>query len=422
MRVNNGLALMKKDSALITQHSALRTLVTLGLSILLFSSPAASQDRPQRTQQRPASDFNVELINFWRTSYVASVPGAGARSGLWAHGNLHRIPAWKPTEEVPAEVSALKIEFWTEEGAIRIEVIAYLGQSGPHSRPEEWEKLPTVKVASRLVREDETISIVETQGFGIEPFSVKVSRSAPWSIGVPEIVNKTQALTVTHLSEARPAYTLTVRNVSHKHISAISWHGLTNLRRGGGTGLSGASLIRADSVFDIHQRFEFAEAVSEESQIRQSPKRAIVIAAIVFEDGTFEGEADQAAELAASLAGNRTQFLRAIQLLRGVSLLPDDDLPTKLSKLKRKLASLGETADPEVVTELASRFVSASEDTRNRRIKEEVNNSLKSAKMHLVQTLEKFEYKWSKSPTRADLELWLKATIEELERSIGVSG
>lgn len=392
----------------------------LMILLLLLSSSGASQERLQRPQRPPASDFNVELINFWQTSFMASVPAAG-RSGLWAHGNLRRIPAWKPSEEVPAEVSALKIEFWTEEGAIRIEVKAYLGQSGPHSRPEDWEKLPTVKVASRLVREDETISIVETERFGIEPFLVKVSRSAPWSIGVPEIVNKTQALTVTHLSEARPAYTLTVRNVSHKHISAINWYGLTNLRRGSGTGLSGAPLIRAGSVFDIHQRFGFDESRPEESPMERPPKRAIVIAAVVFEDGTFEGEVDQSAEMAASLAGHNLQFLRAIQLLRAVALLPDDDLPAILSKLKRKLASLGETAAPEVVTELVSRFAPASEDTRNRRIKEEVNNSLKSAKNHLVQTLEKFEYQWSKSPTRAALELWLKETIAELERSIGVS-
>ncbi|MEP6911385.1 MAG: hypothetical protein ABI923_01450 [bacterium] len=419
--MNNGLASMRKDSALSTRHSELRTLAMLGLSLLLFSLEGASQERLQTPQRPPASDFNVELINFWRTSYMASVPGAGKRSGVWAHGNFHRIPAWKPTQEVPAEVSALRIEFWTEEGGIMIEVKAYLGQSGPHSRPEDWEKLQTVKVALRLVRENETISVVETEAFGIEPFSVKVSRSAPWSIGVPEIVNKTQALTVTHLSEARPAYTLTVRNVSPKDISAISWYGLTNLRRGGGTGLSGASLIRAGNVFDIHQRFGFDEARPEDPPGEQPPKRAIVIAAVVFEDGTFEGEVDQSAEMASSLSGHNIQFRRAIQLMRDVSLLPADDLPAILAKLKRKFASLGETADPEVVTELASRFASASQDTRNRRIKEEVNNSLKSAKMHLVQTLEKFEYQWSKSPTRADLELWLKETIEELERSIGVS-
>lgn len=419
--MSNGLAAMRKDSARSAPHSPLITLVMLGLSILILPLQGVSQERTQRPQQPPVSDFNVQLINLVRTTFEASVPGDGARSGLWANSNLHRIPGWKPTEEVPAEVSVLKVEFWTEEEAIRVEVKAYLGQSGPHSRPEDWEKLQTVKVASRLVREDETISIAEAEAFGIEPFSVKVSRSAPWSIGVPEIINKTQALTVTHISEERPTYTLSVRNVSHKNISAINWYGLTNLQRGGSTGLSAVRLISAGGVFDLHQRFGFDEARSEGSQIGQPPKRAIVIAAVVFDDGTFEGEVDQSAEMAAGLAGRRIQLLRAIQLLRGVSLIPDDDLPAILAKLKRKLASLGEAADQEVVIELASRFATASEDTRKRRIKEEVSNSLKSAKMHLVQKLEKFEYQWSKSPTRTDLELWLKETIEELERSVGVS-
>jgi hypothetical protein len=350
---------------------------------------------------------------------VASIPGAGVRSGRWVNGNLRRIAEWKPSKEVPAEVAVLLIEFWLDGGAVKLEVTAYLGNISPNSRPPDWEKLVNAKVASRLLNEDQMISITETERFGIEPFSVKVSRAKPWSIGVPEIINKTQALTVIGLTEERPTYTLTVRNVSHKIVSGIDWYGTTDRRTGGSTGLNGARVIGAGKVFEIHQRFDFAEARPEAAETAQAPKRAIVIAAIVFEDGTFEGEPDKSAEISASIAGHRIQYLRALELLRGLSLTPGDDQVKIFSKLKQDIASLSEAADQEVVKELVTRFATASEDMRNRRIKELVSHSLKSAKMHLLQLVERFEFQRSNSPDEADLGSWLKKTTEELENSTG---
>lgn len=386
--------------------------------MLLYSFDGLAQVRAQRRESPPVSDFNIQFLNLNNPSDL-SVPGAGTRSGFWANSNLHRIAEWKPSGEIPAEVSAMLIQYWLEDGAVRLEVTAYLGKSAPYARPPDWEKLPNVKVVSRQLTVDQMITITETERFGIEQFSVKVSRVQPWRIGAPEIINKTQALTVTGLTEERPAYTLTVRNVSHKMITGITWYGMTNEQTGGGSGLNGPHIIDPGRTFHIHQRFSFPEALPEAAQIEQPRKRAIVIAAIVFEDGTFEGEPDKSAEISASITGHRIQFLRAIELLRGVSLNAGDDQAKILSKLKQDVESLSEAADEEVVKELVARFATASDDMRNRRIKEEVSNSLKSEKKHLLQLIERLEYQRSQSPNGVDLEFWLKETTEMLERSAG---
>jgi hypothetical protein len=392
-------------------------LALLAFSFLLFYSQGASQQGPPRP---PASEFNIELINLDSPSYVASVPGPGARSGYTVNADLRRIATWKPSEEAPAEVSVLRVQFWLEEGAVRVEVMAYLGRNPPSSRSSDWDKLKTVKVASRLVHENETISIDEIERFGIEPFQVKVLRAEPWSIGPPEITNKTQALVVASTAEERPVYILTVRNVSQKQITAIRWYGLENGRRAGGSGLSGARVIAAGDVFEIRQRFGIAEeAKAEGAQRQQSLKREIVIAAILFDDGAFEGEADAAAEMAAHLAGEGIQLLHAIQLLKNISPAPGEDQSMLLSKLKRDIAALGEEVDPQAINELALRFASASEDTRKRRIKEEVKNALRFVKNNLLREIERFEYKREHSPETADLEAWLREIIKNFERMSG---
>ena len=47
-----------------------------------------------------------------------------------------------------------------------------------------------------------------------------------------------------------------------------------------------------------------------------SSTREIVIAAILFSDGTFEGEPDEAAEMAAEASGERIQLTRVLPAAR----------------------------------------------------------------------------------------------------------
>ncbi len=181
-------------------------------------------------------------------------------------------------------------------------------ESLSHTRePDEWNKAATAIVVSRALQPEETITIAEAARFGILPFQVRAFRAQPWSVGPPEVTNKTQALTVTRVTEDRPGYTLNVRNLSHKYINAIHWYGQENGRSRGGSGLSGARVIPPGGTTLISLHFGFPEeklspdatGTGGSFNTRDSHCR------IVFDDGTFEGEPDKAAEMAAEMAGSR---------------------------------------------------------------------------------------------------------------------
>ena len=392
-------------SDLRTTMRLLTRLSSTTLTILLLAAHVTSQPRRLRP---PSSDFNIEIINL-EGPFVAPVPGAGDRSGLVARHGLRRIPAWKPSEEVPVEVSALRVSFWLEENAVRIEVSAYLGpiESRPRVRTSVWDASKTAQVAVRLVREDETVTISEIERFGIEPFMIRVLRAAPWN-GTAETVNKTQALTVTSVAAERPDITVAVRNVSQKHIDGISWYRVENGRRTGGSG-SAARLIPAGGVFEIRQRFDLNKTASS---------RQVVIAAIVFEDGSFEGEPDDAAQMAADLTGLRTQISKTIQIFKNASTSLPQDSRAVFSRLKREIGALEEEADPSVVNELVTRFAKASEDMRNRRIKEIMQNSLQSVNRKSRRQIWDFERQLEQS-SGSDLGQWISETIKELETMLG---
>ena len=358
-------------------------------------------------QQPPAksSDYNVEIFNLDSRNHIFSIPEPPFRFSYIAHVNLKRISDWKPAVEGAAETAALRLQFWLEDGTPRIEIIAYLGKLEPNSRPSEWEKMATATVVSRSLAPDQTLTISEMEKFGIVPFQVKALRAHPWSVGPPQILNKTQALTISGLYEARPNYILNIRNVSHKAINAIRWYGSENGNQAGGSGVSGYPVIAPGASFVLRQRFGFNEERKRTDSGEWVLEREVVIAAIVFADGTFEGMPNEAAEMAANIAGDRIQRTRIGTLLGELSndVLRD---PNQLTGLKKKIAALSEEVDPEITEELITRFPTASDDMRNRRIREEVANGLRSIKNHVVREIDKLEFRLASGDV--DFQLWLK--------------
>ena len=381
--------------------------------LLMSSTVARAQSFPQ---PRQASEFNVEILNLINTRYVGSVPAGGQRSGLYGNGPLRRVADWKASAEVPAPPCVIKVEFWIEQDAIRVEAVAYLGEMPPNSRPPDWEKLQKIKIASRLVRVDETVTFDEARQVGIEPFQVKVVRAAPWSVGPPEVINKTQALHVETTTEERPAYTVTVRNVSTKDIAAIQWYGTQNDRKGGGGGEQSASLIRAGKLFQIHQHFANPEMKpTDNSQADVPLRRQIVIAAVLFDDGTFEGEEDVAAGMALSWAANAMQFSRIIPLLQSASENADQDQAGILTKLKTDIGAISEEVDASLVAKVLTHFPNVSEEAR-RTSTVRFKSGLRLAKSSWLNEIQRFEYQQAGAAEPKDMRTWLKQIIARYQK------
>jgi len=390
----------------------LNVLILVGL-LLMFGGVAGAQRLPPARQ---ASDFNLEITNLMSTRYVASVLTDGHQAGVYGNWNLRHLADWKPSAEVPSAAGVLKVTFWLEQDSVRVEVLAYLGEIAPNSRPPDWQKLPQLMIASRLVHVDETISIDETQRVGIQPFQVKLVRAAPWSIGPPEVINKTQALNVESTTEERPAYTVTVRNVSTKNISAIMWYGTENDRKGGGGGEQSAQLIRAGKLFQMHQHFSNSqEKRADESGAELPRKRQIVIAAVLFEDGSFEGEPDTAATMAAGWSAEARQLSRIIPLLQSASASGDPDQAASLVRLKNDIGALSEEVDTAQVAKLLTRFPNLSTE-QQRIVNVRFKAGLGFAKHNLLSEIQRLEYERAHAALVKDVRTWAEQMIAKYQK------
>ncbi|HYW73064.1 MAG TPA: hypothetical protein VE961_18705 [Pyrinomonadaceae bacterium] len=393
------------------------TLTSAGLlaiagSLLALSINIAGQTLPP---SRPVSDFNIQILNLMPNKFVAPVQAEGQHGAVYGNSRLRLTPDWKPSAEVPAAASVIKVEFWLEQGSIRLEVQAYLGEMAPNSRPPDWEKMPKLKIASRLLHVDETVTVDETRQVGIEPFQVKVARAEPWSVGPPEIINQTQALNVEGTTEERPFYIVTVRNVSPKNIIAIEWRGTENDRMFGGGAQRGERLIPAGKLYQIHEHFATVEEKRNgETTPELASRRQIVITAILFEDGSFEGNADAAAGMAAQSLGESMEFARRIPLLEATAAEPDQT--AALAKLKAVIEASGEPPDPALISNLLTRFPGVSDETRLRKLLVALNAGMKFAQVNLRTDIQRFEYQQTHSAAPRDLKTWLTEMIARYKK------
>jgi hypothetical protein len=141
----------------------------------------------------------------------------------------------------------------------------------------------------------------------------------------------------------------------------------------------------------------------------------ILIKAAVFDDGTYEGDAETAVAVRGYQAGEKMVLPRLIPLLESALNSSNADLIEALKNLESQVSSVGSDADPQIVKTLSSEFPQAS-DTRSREIKETMEMSATTIKSNLLKEIHTLQNEGAQS-LNADLyRTWLTKTRERYEK------
>ncbi|HEU5239253.1 MAG TPA: hypothetical protein VFU37_19135, partial [Pyrinomonadaceae bacterium] len=141
----------------------------------------------------------------------------------------------------------------------------------------------------------------------------------------------------------------------------------------------------------------------------------IQIKAAVFDDGTYEGEAETAAIVLGYQAGEKMELPRLIPLLESALNSGDDDLTKGLRNLESQVSSVGSDAELPTVQSLTSKFSQGS-GSAAREIKIAIEFSATTIKSNLLKEIHRLQNEESKS-LNADLyRTWLTKTKERYEK------
>lgn len=278
-------------------------------------------------------------------SYLPVGPSKLKRQGM-GYGQFGWVTGWLPPKgAVP--ISAVGVYAYLEDETTNISVSVLRGKF------RELED----QVASYKLREGESLTVEELEGFGIQPYVIKVIRPSLVS-HAPSTLNNTRSISLVAIEpvpSTLPEYKLTLNNLSEKDIAAIKIRVMKGgiLRRSSmPQGEYGAPLIKANESASIIQALNVGAVPGGRGPV--SEEMQIVIEALIFSDGSYEGDAKTVGNFLAFDVGRRTELKRMVKLFGDA--LAVSDARSAPDKLHSQLSSLSYEADESELASLVDAF------------------------------------------------------------------
>jgi hypothetical protein len=273
------------------------------ISLVLVPSIALAS-RQQRQGQQQTLGLEIKISGS-RIS-APRMPGGGNR--LIPRSLLKILD-----EAAAADFAAIDVISREDQGAMRVSVSIIYNDI----KVQEWWKDKKEKpVGTYVVHEGETVRASELAQFGIEPFEFSAvdARSVVLSPSErPFITNRTQSLQVVSLEKSLDEYRLTLKNVGEKTIARFT------VLQGSSGRVSGG--LQPGAIDTAH----FVGPVAD---------GGITISNVVFEDGTFEGDAkSEALDFLAERQGQKIQAPSVLARILQTMEVADVDLPAAFEKL-----------------------------------------------------------------------------------------
>lgn len=382
-------------------------LLTISLTV-----PAANVFAQQNVQAATRLALEVTFYPGRKPAYE-TVPGPDAKpSGAW-FGLFGRIGSWQPPAGTQP-IEAVRVISRVEGDAVRVTVSTLSG-----SKALENEQ----PVGTYLIRETEKISIDDLKRFGIEPFQIKLVRVNPNIPAVPPVILRGVESVVVINSMAKettlPSYRIILRNQSNMNIVALG----VDVVAGGRVqitykphGIDGQPLIPAGKEYWLTVAAPNRAQPTPGGYVPTSPSdQQIQIKACVFDDGTYEGDAETAVAVSGYRAGEKMVLPSLIPLLESALNSSNADLKETLRNLEFQVSSVGTDADPQLVQTLTLEFPPAS-DARRGEFKATIEFSATTIKSTLLKEIQMLQNEGAQS-LNADLyRTWLTKTRERYEK------
>jgi hypothetical protein len=369
------------------------------LAFCLLAAPAASaQDAPA---PRPKPDKLVVQVVFRKDakpSYL-DVPDCA-----W-YGWFGSTPAAaaRPASET---VHAVDVKAKLEGGRVELKV-------GVHVGGRFFDRLDEVATYSAAL--GETVEARDLERVGVEPFVFKVLRVSASDTAPPVVDNRTQsvAAAVTDFTaKPLPRATVTLTNLSAKRVRAVTIKTTLQGRPRIQTLAfepDGRPLMEPGGTYE--RKIDITYGRASGSSFTPESIDSVVIAAAVFEDYTFEGDPESAAQKLYMDEGSRLQLPRLVQLLRDAQGGADAETAGAVRALRASLNVLDDTAPRSSVDALLAAHPALPPSVGNTpmgdRLKVGIEVSMHYVRTELLKDLARFEKKFRAAPADNSFRRWL---------------
>ncbi len=341
-------------------------------------------------------------------AYMTVAPSTSPPIGAY-YTRFGHVPGWTASADSPS-IGGVDIRPVLSGDRVRITVSVLFG------RLNEQEK----QLAVCTLREGEKVRVQELSQFGIEPFELALVRVAPVNAELPRVVSKAKSielLTIQANLSTLASHRLVLRNLSNKNVTAIT------IRQGQGDhlfttgtrqGKEGQPLIPAADVAEIFSRAPTRASATPAGYKPATPDNlTIEISMALFDDGSFEGDAESAAISSAARKASKAQLARIVKLLQeAVEETRSSDPLNSLDYLRKQLEGLSNEAEPVFLKEMRQEFPGFGKKPGD--LKDLIEVEMRLTKQDVQEDIRRFQLQ-NPTPDSNSLRTWLLASKQRYE-------
>lgn len=381
------------------------------ICIFAFASYLSSAAQ-ENANSLPKTDLAIQLKDGYQ------FPISSSPDGYVEIGPPDKLANWKqPSDTAP--LTRIRIHGFIEGDGVRVRIGGVFDDSQPVDAPGpkygEKEKI----IASYLAHIGETITVDDLERFGFRPLVITivpddgthVPKTETPLATFPLVKNDLKSIGVVDWRPSGPQATdgrLILKNLTGLNIVCLTL-GVT----GGFTETIEGT--RARPIAAPGATFEEIIGLGQE---RLDEHSAVVIVTVLFGDGSFEGDLESAAQLAARLRGREIQLTRFLQLLRKAMADGGAGAGDVLQTLRPAVENFRIDVDPHDVEELRSRFGLSSDKARVL-IAEKIMEGLKQVRSHALYMIRDVDPASGNSTAPRSPQQSLLALQERVEKLVG---
>lgn len=323
---------------------------------------------------------------------------------LFYDKNLDRLP--NVDSSVPRP-SALRLDLKAADDAVSITATAFYGEFDRQTGPVSLEKLPSKLVGTYSGKLNDSVTLSGLGEVGLEPLTVRIVTPQTDSSYHPLARSNAPSLTIDFAPVDRTSDMATVHNFSGKAVSALQV-GSRDQRgdgwsQGGPISTDGTDLIAPGATYQLRISLHSSGRVVNGAYVQDPPPPSITLQAVLFADGSYEGDMKAAAFMAARQIGG-TVIHRRIQSL-AEPILKENQLDDKVKseRMQAEADKLSVVPSAEMTERLRTQFPELSE-AELADLQSGMSSSMREEKETFDTEMEQFESE--SGPNAHRLEQW----------------
>ncbi len=337
--------------------------------LFVFALSCVCLGRSTAQSSAPQARFAVEFLGFngFFPAYI-TIPEAASPNSCTTFIYYHDLNRLADTDASIEQPAGLRFKICVNADTVLITPIVFYGAFDRQNQPASLENVRHQILATHSGKLNDNVTFPEMEQVGLEPLSVRIVTAQPAVPYRPSTRSDAPSVQIEYAPVDRTFGMVTLHNLSNKAVDAFrigsfqvedseeGGSALEQVRRGS------SALIAPGASYQVHIGIPQSGKTVNGIFVENPKPQYMVLQAVLFADGSYEGDAQFAANMAAREVGAHVQLIRIDRLVQPILAEEGLDDEAKIDRARSAIRQLSTQADPETIAQFHAQFPGFSDD------------------------------------------------------------